>query len=309
MTIHRRPRNVKYMWRLIFAITLGSSAPVAAAQDVPGRDLLDFPIGALAEPVTMARLAGDGLHNPATIVLPERARLRFSAVALTTPADQGVGAQLLAAAGRIPGDLTVGLSIARAEVDEILRTQSDPQTIGQEVAYSTTLMSASVAQRRNGFSLGISARYRLGQADRLSRGAFLLDGGIVAHRLFGRDLNAGFSSFLWRPGDADRERTALSAAADAKVAGPDSVRQARLGYAITVLAAQETEHYGYAAGRYGRWEGRVGVARQQVYDVHDWRLRLGLGLRYARYVIGIAREENGAGLPPYYQFALSAIVE
>ena len=71
------------MRRTVFASTLSvamtSIACVAAAQVVPGRDLLELPIGTVAEAPVLATLAGDGLWNPATIRLRNGARIRISA--------------------------------------------------------------------------------------------------------------------------------------------------------------------------------------------------------------------------------------
>ena len=45
-----------------------------------------------------------------------------------------------------------------------------------------------------------------------------------------------------------------------------------------------------------------------AYSDREMRLRLGLGLHYAHYTVGLARDENGAGLSPTYQFTISAIL-
>ena len=59
-------------------LAVGLAAP-AGAQRVPGRDLLDYPIGALAEPPVMAS-ADVALWNPANIIPPSgnRGRVGFA---------------------------------------------------------------------------------------------------------------------------------------------------------------------------------------------------------------------------------------
>jgi hypothetical protein len=37
-----------------------------------------------------------------------------------------------------------------------------------------------------------------------------------------------------------------------------------------------------------------------------WRPRLGVGVHYDKYIVGIAREEGVEGLGPVYQFTLNA---
>ena len=310
MTDALRAGNVKCMRRLIFGTLLAIAVTRALpAQRVPGRELLDFPVGTLGEAPTLARSSGDGLWNPAAIVLASDARFKVSVAALNTPSDQGVSSHLLAAAVQIPGRRTVGLSVVRAGVSEIWRTETDPQTSGPEIPYTATIVSASLAQRRNGLSLGLAGRYRHGQMDGLQRGAFGLDGGLMLQGLLGLDLNLGAATFLWRPGDSGNERTTFSAAADLRVVGRDSLRQARVGYSLSLTEQSATEHYALASGRHGVWQGRLGVVHHTEYGHADWRLRVGVGVHYARYTIGVAREENGAGLAPSYQFGLSATIE
>jgi len=52
---------------------------------------------------------------------------------------------------------------------------------------------------------------------------------------------------------------------------------------------------------------RAGVARTEAFGHHDTVLRLGLALRYARYTVGLSREESAGGFDPTYQFVLSGI--
>jgi len=63
------------MSRFIFA-ALGSivlAGPVAA-QQVPGRDLFEFPIGLLAEPAALSAQMTGGLWNPASARAGQSAR-------------------------------------------------------------------------------------------------------------------------------------------------------------------------------------------------------------------------------------------
>ncbi|MGH7663490.1 MAG: hypothetical protein ACRENI_04220 [Gemmatimonadaceae bacterium] len=284
-------------------------APLLGAQQVPGRDLLDFPVGTTGEPPPLARLSGVGIWNPAAIVLPSDARGRVSAAALQTPADQGVTLQLLAVAARLPADRTLALSVVRAWVDGLVRTNLDPQSVGPEIAYNTTVVSAALAQRRDNLAAGVAARYRFGEADGNREGVFGLDGGVQIEHLFPMDLAIGVSSFLWRPGDEGSDQWTLAAATDVRVFGPDSLHQLRGGYAFSATGQSADQHSAYASGRYMHWEGRIGLSRYAVHGMHDWRTHLGVALRYSRYTVGVAREENGAGLAPIYQFTLVMLIK
>jgi hypothetical protein len=229
---------------------------------------------------------------------------------LEGPADQGLSAQLIAAAYRL-GDLTtVGLSISRASVSDLIRTEDDPQSIGSEIPYSSLLVSATAARRTHEYlTVGVAARYRYGEIDADHRGAVGFDGGLLADRLPWRDVRIAASTFLWRPADVENERTRFSAGADARVLGVDSLHEARAGYAMAYTEPTSREHYVFLGGRYRAVEAKAGMLQLRGYGAADWRFRLGLGLHRSRYFVGIAREESGVGLRATYAFTLTTTLE
>lgn len=278
----------------------------SAAQRVPGRDLLQYPLGTLAEAPALALDTGDGFQNPAAIRLAPGTRFRGTAVALNTGIDRGVSAQLAAVAVALPQEITVAFSAVRAAIDGIAHTVDDPQPVGRDIPYSTLVLSLTGARRSiENVTSGVAVRYRTGEVDGLRRSTFGLDGGVLAERVLGYDVRVGVSSFLWGPGAGDSKDASFSTAFDARVLGADSTRQARAGYAYTFDDGASAGHYLFASGRYSRWIGRVGVARTDVFGNHDTTLRLALGVRYARYTVGLSREESAGGFDPTYQFVLS----
>jgi hypothetical protein len=207
----------------------------------------------------------------------------------------------------LPQGLTGAVAVVRAAVDNIVRTGSDPQSIGGDVPYQTTLYSAVVTRRTRDFlTAGIAVRYRTGQLDSDRKSALGVDGGIRAEGLWGHDVRLGLATFLWKPGGsvAD-ERTSFNAAGDLRAVGRSERQEVRGGYAISYTPGSGHEHYLVGSGRSGVLEGRVGLARAVRFGEPFWRLRLGAGLHYARYALGVAREEAGADLGPTYQFTLS----
>src|SRR5688572_30473382 len=177
-------RHIIFGGPCLLAIIAGG----AAAQGVPGRDLLELPIATVAEAPVLARMAGDGLWNPATIFLRNDARLRLTGASLEGPSDQGVKAQLLAAAYALRPRTTVGVAVFRASVSDLVATEADPQSIGGETPYTALLASATVARRANeNLTIGVSVRYRYGELAGDRSGALGVDGGLVADDLPWRD--------------------------------------------------------------------------------------------------------------------------
>ena len=310
MTIPAARHNVNFMRPLIFAaLCIASVAPPATGQRVPGRDLLGYSLGAAAEAPALATETGDGVWNPATIALPSDTRARLSAAALAGPPTQELGAQLLSAAVAFPRGVTLGLSVIRASVGGLIRTETDPQSIGPEIPYNTTLVSAQVAQRSGANVLaGVAVRYRMGQLERTRGSALSIDAGLLARGLTRRDVRVGLSTFLFELTDQASQAT-INAAADMRALGADTLSEGRLGYSFTFIEQSSSEHYVVGTARVGKFSTRLGLARTVAFGQGEWRPRLAVGLHYARYLVAVAREDNGGGLDPTYQFTLSAAIK
>lgn len=326
MTAWRRAPNLNPMRRFIFPPYLGRPAARVAsgaaaasllaagslgAQRVPGRDLFEFPLGTMAEPPALAEQSGVAFWNPAAASVPRGSRIRFGVAALATPADQGVSGQLFGVATQLPGLVTAALSLGRVAISDLVRTESDPQSLGR-LSYSSSVYSAVLARRSPEHVVtGLAVRYRTGELDGLRRGAVGLDGGVLVDGLLGeRDVRLAAASFLWRPANQADERATMTLGADARLGGDGQRRESRAGYGFSLTEGGAREHYGVGTARAGPWVGRLGVARATTFDQVTWRLRLGLGVYYARYVVGVARESGGeAALPATYQFSLSSSVK
>jgi hypothetical protein len=310
LTNSSRIRNLNFMRPLMFAATLGALAPLAlAAQDVPGRDLLEFPVGTLAEAPVLATHFGGGEWNPAAATLPSNARARFGAATLRTPADQGITAQVVYGSFAIGGATTLGVSVARAAMQDLFRTEFDPRTIGGEIPYTATVASVTAGRRYQDVAIGLSLRYRLGEMDGVRRQAAGADAGFIADRVLGHDVRIAASSYLWQPAHDSDDRPRYSAGLDARLFGPDSMRVTRAGYAYGRTGGSIEDHYVFVSSRYGPWIGRGGMASTSAYGYSSWAPRLGLGVQYARWTVGFAREDTGAGLGPTYQFMLSSVMK
>jgi hypothetical protein len=294
------------MCRMTFAAiaALAVLSPIHAvgAQEVPGRDLYQFSLGSLAEPGAMATAAGGGFWNPATIALSGDDRLLLAATALNTPIDQAVSAQLATVAYRLSDRLTAGVQISQASVADLIRTETDPQSIGSEIPYRSTIISAVASAQRGGASLGVALRRRSGEVDLTTGHATSIDVGGIIERPAGLPVRLAASTFLNAVSGVGERATSL-AAAEALL--PVHTADVRAGLAYQRDGGSGSETFAYASARSKMFELRGGLAKQSAYGSATTRLRLGLGLRYARYLVGVAREEGTAGLGSSYQFLLT----
>ena len=301
------------MRHLYFAAMLGvalASAPrPAAAQVVPGRDLYDFAIGALGEAPALAIEAAGGLYNPAATLLAATGRLRGSVTHLNAPGERGLSGEVIGLEWRQTPRRAFAITAARAGVSDIPRTDDTPTAIGSPVVYDSYLVSAGASQRvLRHVAVGAALRYRVGRLDTASASTAGADAGVIVDGLLGRhDLRLGAASFLWRPGADRNDRPLLSAGADGRVVGVAAAREVRVGASYLGSGAGEQEGYGYVSARLRNVEGRAGIARASRAGEGDTRTRLGLGLRYAGLLVGVAREESASGFGSLYQITLSSI--
>ena len=301
------PGKLNFMCRLTFAAVAAAAAlSPLHAQQVPGRDLFTFPLGTLAEAPALASAAGGGFWNPATIALPSSERALFSAAALESPIEQGVSARIGTAAYRLRSGVTAGVSFAQSDVSDILRTGTDPASIGDQVPYSSMIISGVVAAERGPATLGVALRRRTGTVDITSGHSTSLDVGGMVDRPAGLPFRAAISSFLLSPSRKFERASAIGAVEGylPRNAGTDS----RAGVSYQRDEGGASESFVYGSGRVGLVDLRGGVARQTSFGSTTTRLRLGVGVRYSHYLVGVAREDGTAGLGASYQFLLATVI-
>jgi hypothetical protein len=281
-------------------------APGIGAQSVPARDLWEFPLGSVLEPAGLASEPGAGLWNPATTFLPPDVRWRLGVVSLTSSADQSVDGQVMSLSFRRDAGTTIGVSVARATIASILRTETDPIALG-EVPYSSLMVSAMATKAVfPHVNAGIAIRYREGRSDQLVNNAMAADIGVVVHSLPVRDARIAVSSFLWRPGREIQDRPAIIVAADARVMG-ETDRETRIGVSYNGVNRGAKEYGPFVSWRFDRVDLRSSYLRTAASGRTVSRLRSGVALHYTRYVVGVAREEGASGLGPLYQITLSSL--
>lgn len=280
----------------------------ALGQEVPARELLEFPIGTLGAAGVVSTQAAHGWWNPATIAQHPATKLEISVAALNAPADQGVSTQMLSFAVPVASRTTAGATIVRASVSDILRTDTDPQSLGTEIPYNTTVISGTIARRTGYVTAGLATRFRTGQFDGTSAHTFGVDGGLLVSGIGIRKWRAGASTFLWGPG-ARQDHPRYSAGADFALWGRDTVSTTRAGYAFSKTSGKSREHYYFGSSRYRIVEVHGGFAREVAFNHVNSHIRLGIGLHYARYIVGVGREDNGASVGSTYQFMLSSVFQ
>jgi hypothetical protein len=305
-----RSVTLKYMRRkFLCGLAALGFAPVLAAQSVPARDLWDFPLGAVLEPAAIASEAGSGLWNPASIAMPAGTFARLGVAALTPTATQGVDAQLVAASWRRKTGTTFGVSVARSSVSGIVRTDTDPNGFGN-VTYSSLVASFTAArQLLPHVTGGVALRYRDGTSDVTTSSALAADLGVIVDSLPWRDARFAVSSFLWRPGRESDDQPTLLSAFDFRVLSSKTAPNIRVGYQHNATFHGIRESGPFLSAQTGPLEVRGSLVNTTVYGHSNNRVRSGLALHLARYVVGIGREEGTGGLAPLYQFTLSSLVK
>jgi hypothetical protein len=308
LTGSRRLDYFKYMSRLIFAaLTSAFVINSAAAQRVAGRDLLDFPIGLVAEAPALSSEMAAGLWNPATSALPAGTRGLFGVAGLSTPQEQGVRFTLLGGSYRLRNGLTVSVSAAQASVTDILLTETDPQSLGSEIPYGTKIFSTGLSGARGNIRYGIAGRYRDGVIDTDHSSGFSLDGGAIIDRVAGTPVRLALSSFLLTPWRKSEEATYM-AAADVPLVARDSTFVLRGGYSLSKTTSYGREAYAFATSSYRNLDISGGLLESTIFGSTSRRWRLGCGLHYASYTVAVGREDGAAGLPGSFQFLLTRIV-
>ena len=276
--------------------------------EIPGRELLRFPVGLVAEPAALPGMFNGGFWNPAAALLPAGATWRLSAGAMSTPSDVSVKADAGAITGLWRGS-SITLSVVRASVTGLVRTDSDPLAVAYDLPYSTTVTSFGVARAlRPNVAWGVAARFRAGRIDFDRGGAVSFDGGIVADHLTRLDARFGASTFLASPWSNGTEHSSFIASADARIAQVDSTRFVRAGISSLTTQGGDAEQFVFASARYLAWEIRGGPVRTSVYGAENYRARLAIGVHYRGYAVGVAREGSPGGLGPSYQFVLSSVL-
>jgi hypothetical protein len=300
-----RSAKLKPMCRMMFAALAATVAlSPLRAQQVPGRDLFHFPLAMLAEPGALASVAGGGFWNPASLTTGGNDRLLLAIAALNSPIEQGVSSQLATMGYQVRPGWRAGLSVAQSSVGDLLRTDTDPLSIGDEIPYRSTIVSGILNATRGAVTLGVALRRRSATVDATSSAATSVDVGAVLERPVGLPLRAGLSSFLLSPRSGRERATALGA-----VEGylPERFLRSRIGASYQHDRAGEGETFVYAAAASGLVDLRGGIARQTSFGTTSTRLRLALDLRHGHYLVGVAREEGTSGLGATYQFLLTTV--
>lgn len=294
---------------------VANAQTVPSDRPVPGRALLDFPLGTLGEAPALSTASGGGLFNPAAILGLGPARLRASFAQLQRAGEASADGQVVTAVARLDARTYAGIGFARMTVGGGDRTGlGDPEAQGT-IPYGTYVLSALAARRlggpfRNRVGIGVAGRYRSAESDTTRASAGAADVGVYADRLFGKwDVRAAFSSYLWLPGKESIERPAVHAALDARVAGKDDEHEARVGLSHGATRQGESETFAYTAGRWRYAEARLGIARANDFEGPQTHTRLGVAFHSTRFSVGVGRETSQSAFGALYQFTLSTLLK
>ncbi len=267
------------MSRLTFAALASVlvSAP-AVAQGVPARDLLEFPLGLLADAPALSTRMPASLWNPASRSADSSARAEIGLAGLTTPQNQGAQLGMIGGEYRIRPGLSAALSFAQASVSDIIHTETDPQSIGGEIPYGTSLLSAGLAMTRQHssfgmWSAGLAARYRWATVDQDHGGAFSLDGGVIVDRILGTPLRGAASTFLSQRSVVEKRRRSWRQSTRRCCVGTRTI--VRAGYSASVTQSRGRDDYVFTSVDYRWFNATGGFDWSTAFGDQDRRLRLG----------------------------------
>ncbi len=305
-----RSVTLKYMRRkFLCGLAAALWGPALVAQPVPARDLWQFPLGAVLEPAVLASEAGTGHWNPASAAMSPDLRFRVGVAWLPASANQGVDGQLVGVAWRRPSGTTIGISVARSAVNGLVRTETDPTAVGT-INFNSTMVSATVSRHViPHLTIGAAARYREGRTDEFVRSAIAGDLGLIVDSLGKHQVRFAMSSFLWRPGQEREDQPIFLAGIDARLFTRTTLPDIRLGYMRNAVSGGAREHGPFLSARSGPLELHAALVVTNAFGDRDLRARTGLAIHFARYAVGIGREEGVGGLQPLYQFTLSSLVK
>jgi len=296
------------LYRALAAVSFVLAAS-AGAQRVPGRDLLTFPLGLAGEAAAFGTGPAGGFWNPATAVLGPGEKGRIAGAALSAPIDLALTGQVFTGSAR-PRTLarigTFSLGIAHAAITDLVHTETDPQSVGNDIPYSTWVVSLGASRKvSEHVTAGAAARWHTGHVGTARHSEIATDAGVVFDRLTRRDVRIAASSFLLTL-DA-KDSPALALAADARIAGTDSARVLRGGIGYVRARGAAVETYPFLDGRVGKLGIRGGPVRVDAYGSVTWRMRLAILIHHAGYTLGVVREDNESGIAPTYQLGVTSV--
>ena len=113
------------------------------------------------------------------------------------------------------------------------------------------------------------------------------------------------SSFLLSP-SRELERASGLGAVEGYL--PGAAGDTRVGISWQQDEGGGSERFVYAESHTGAFDLRGGVSQQMAFGSSTNRLRLGVGIHYGHYLVGVAREDGTAGLGASYQFVLRTVI-
>jgi hypothetical protein len=248
-----------------------------------------------------------GLWNPAAAALPGDARMAFGIAGLTTDQNQGVQLDMFSVSYKVRSMITTSLSFAQASVADLVRTTTDPTSIGGEIPYATSVLSLGAAGTRGNFTFGAALRYRSATLDDDHAGVATFDVGAIVDHVAGTPLRLAASTFLLSP-SRSREAATYLFAADVPVYTRDSTLAVRGGYSADATDHRGNNNYGFATMNWRVFDVSAGVNRSNAFGGSVQRFRAGVGLHHAGYSVSVGREDGAAGFGASYQFVITRTV-
>jgi len=296
---------------LLLAVAAAFAALPVRAQSAVTTDLWRVAAGTLVEPAALAAEGAAPLWTPAYALPGRQPGAMVSVEAVHAPAEAGVGGALASFSYRPRGAWTLSAVWGRLSVNDLVRTETSPEGLGDIAAY-TQILSLGVARTLDGgaWTVGAAARELSGRLDALGSSRWTADFGAA---YTGRHLRLGAATRFFDPTSASAESGAeYSFGAELRTSEGTlwgAPATAALRYGVGFAHGEQASHLLTAGVLLARvFEFDAGAARESAAGEVVWRSRIGAAVSAGRYRVYLGRDGGVNGFDATYRFGLSARV-
>jgi len=296
---------------LVFA-TAGilAAAREATGQAAVASDLWRVAAGTLVVPSALADDGSAALWTPAMALPRPGPSLRVGVEAIHAPSEVGVSGGIASLGIRLGSLGTLNAVYGRLGVDGLVRTETSPEGIGEDIPVYAEVASIGFARQITpSLVAGLALRSVSGQLDATSRSQAGLDVGI--RYTDPTRVTIAFATRFLDPTFRQAEQAATYSVATSYQTTPSAMWGTAavvvLRYGATWTHGEAVQHLlsgGLGLGEMAEID--IGAAREVEAGAAVWRSRLGLAVSAGRYRVYLGRDGGVNDFGATYRFGLTA---